>query len=551
MIPEQTSTHMQTTLPLNPGNPLKNITGLARQIALPGEHVPLRFPSFPALERTAVMGFNQPASWAVSSSAAATNAMTVFRQACYPVWADQTFPVGASTGYFALVDYITDAIASSNAQAPAPLRSAVSSWTLTARAASGTQCAYTGPPATQVSTYPLFGKDTMCPGPEFTYVPAGCTFTLVFTLGQAAVAATAWTVDLEQWQSPGETGSTATSVLLSATGTIPISNWGGSATFPANTSGWVRPKWVSTNSTGASPSAGYGVTLVISTGTATYTPSITNSGSVTTAATAVAFTTHLPLVYPSEFINSALPWYATRVTAAAVLGTNVTQILNKGGTILGGRISPAVQNAWTVTSSYVSGLHPAEKAYLPMETGVYTYCPPSTDLVFFGDYTLNTSIGAAVAPLFLLSNDSMYNKLFLKTGTVDETLACTVSWHIEFRTSSALFQVGLSAMTLEALHQAQLVLAEAGFFFENPEHDGLLNRVISTAKKYAPTVVGAVNPVAGRLLQSVISKMGTNKAIKPKEGPSKPPTTTAAKSGVESKPKGKKPAQKKAKQKKK
>jgi hypothetical protein len=48
----------------------------------------MRFPSFPALERTALMGFNQPATLVLPASTPVS--MTLFRSATYPVWADQS-----------------------------------------------------------------------------------------------------------------------------------------------------------------------------------------------------------------------------------------------------------------------------------------------------------------------------------------------------------------------------------------------------------------------------------------------------------------------------
>jgi len=241
---------------------------------------------------------------------------------------------------------------------------------------------------------------------------------------------------------------------------------------------------------------------------------------------------HFPISWPVEFVNSQIPWSSVRTTAVAVLGTNVTQVLNKNGTILAGRLNPNLVNAWEATTQTVAGLHPAEKAYLPLETGFYTYCPPSTDLAFFADCTLNTSVGAPNAPIFNLDNDALYNKLFLAT-TVNSQLAITTSWHIEFRTTSSLFQVGLSAMTLESLHAAQLVLAENGFFFENPEHDTLLGKVIRTAKKYAPEVVSSMNPMAGKLLKMVVNQASKRGAtVTPKPGPTKPPSTSAKSSGI-------------------
>lgn len=526
---------MQNTLPLTPGNPLRNVTGLARQISLPGEHSPLRFPSFPALERTAVVGFNSPATLLVPKGSANPIAMTVFRSATFPVWADQF------GSYLNVVDYANDSVvATGNSECTTFPRSAIESWTISTRTATNLRpgISYTGS-GSVINAYPLLARDDNLPGPEFTYIPAtasaGCVVCLRGAAGSGIVTVT---VAFEVWNSPGESFSSNAygGVVTTFSGSI-AGGTTGAYIACANLRGWVRPKSVSFSSANIPvlPSVDTCLTLVAGAYTsASYAASASTAGVLTLGGTAAA-DMHLPVVSPSEFSNSSLPWFAARVTAAAVLATNVTQVLNKSGTALCGRVSPAVQNAWNVTQSYISGLHPAEKAYLPLETGMYTYCPPSTDLVFFADYTLNTTGGAPAAPLVQLSSDAMYNKIFFESAqtavgaVADTVLALTVTWHLEFRTSSALFQVGLSAMTLESLHQAQLVLAEAGFFFENETHDGLLNKIIGLAKKYVPPLVGLVNPAAGKLLHMAVAPRNT---IKPPPGPSKPAATSGRASGI-------------------
>lgn len=531
---------MQNTLPLNPGNPLRNVTGLAKQIALPGEHAPLRFPSFPALERTAVMGFNTPAT--INTSVSQATSITVFRQACYPVWADQ------DRHYFAAVDYAaetnpTTAVVGQEFLS-VRMRPAATRFTSVSRAGSTTQPSYqgTGVPAFS-NEWPVLGRDINLPGPEFMYVPDDCAFLGVMFMNAPADVIYTFTINFERWTSPGQS-------TQQYSVSVPIAVGARGAMFTVRTGldagEWIRPLGIVAEVTASSaiPSA-FLLSLFATTGDAvTYTPSGTSAGLVTiTSDVATQRRMNVPLTYPAEFRNSILPWYATRVTAASFLGTNVTQVLNKSGTVLGGRVSPARVNAWECTYDTINNLHPAEKAYLPLETGIYTYCPPSTDLVFFTDYTRNTGgfIDNTPAPIFSLSNDSMYNKMFLSTPSAVAAIAGTVTWHIEFRTSSALFQVGLSAMTLESLHQAQLVLAENGFFFENPEHEKLLQKVINTAKKYAPAAIGTINPMAGKLLQSFVSRMATDKkkVLVPKKGPSKPAATSATASGIVNQKKGK------------
>lgn len=524
---------MQNVLPLTPGNPLRNVTGLARQISLPGEHAPLRFPSFPALERTAVMGFNTPVT--IETITTAPTAVTVFRQAAFPVWADQT------TSPFWAVDYATNSIEPgtsglSTESVTATFRPNVTGWTGTPRAAANSP-GFSGTAIPTGVNYAIMGRDANLYGAEFTYLPNGCDLHAVISSSSNTGTTIETTLVLEEWLAPGQS---STAHIFNTLG-ITVGQRGQSfqlLTADANNGRWFRPISMAVEyPTSSLMSSTFNVTLWVTnqaTGNVSYANSSSSAGTV-----GVTFATnsrcHVPLSYPAEFRNSILPWYATRVTAAAFLGTNVTQILNKSGTVLGGRVSPAVVPAWKCDYNTVNNLHPAEKAYLPLETGVYTYCPPSTDLVFFTDYTLNTSNAAvAAAPIFSLSNDSMYNRMFLSTPSAVAAIAGTVTWHIEFRTSSALFQIGLSAMTLESLHQAQLVLAENGFFFENPEHERLLNKVIASAKKYAPGIVSAINPTFGRMLQSM-SDM--RRDIKPKQGPGKPSATSAKGSGVVQAPK--------------
>lgn len=475
------------------------------------------------------MGFNQPATLPLPANTA--TALTVFRQASYPVWADR------SLEFTHVVDYGVDPFPSVGMAAYSEVSSRVTTlgtWAKADRTATATITGVSGIADTYGASWPVFGRDT--PGPEYVYVPKGANFGLVVSFAAAPTSSVACNISYEVWSSPDECQITSATVGIAAT-----KRSGYSGTTSSSLGWWIRPTQliVGTN-TDPAPYSYVAITVLVSTGAMVHTDSTSNRGN--TAVTSAAKTVHMPLCMPNEFLNSTLPWYAARVTAAAVLGTNVSQLLNKGGTVLGGRVSPSAQNVWQASEAYINALHPAEKAFLPLETGVYTYAPPSTDLVFFSDYTLNTTNGAAAAPVFRLDNASLANKMFITATAVAEQLACTCTWHIEFRTSSALFQIGLSAMTLESLHTAQLVLAEQGFFFENPEHDRLLTRVISSAKKYVPSLVGVVNPAAGRLLTSLVSKMST---VTPKPGPSKPATTTAKGSGMTGKPKSKSPQPKK------
>jgi hypothetical protein len=479
---------MQKVSPLPAGHPVKQLSALSRQIALPHEYSPERFPSFPALERTAVMAFSQPTSWVVPGSAVKKVMLT--RQAAWPMWADQTLNRQAYSATWG-------GDAAATADTTVPINGTVLAWSSGDTTPGSVQPGFSAS-SVMNTVYPLLGVDSRVGGMPFIFVPANFTAAVcVSTPPNGFAAISAVTLNADLWLSPGET----TTITMPDVLTTAVANFGASGTIAASSDGyWLRPRSLTckgqpfnANTTAVQ------VTISVFAGTAVYTPSNANCGNYAVAgANKVTF---VPLIGPSEFANSTLPWSAARTTAVGVLMSNVTQVLNKGGTILAGRVSPAVQNPWNVTSSYINALHPAEKAFLPFETGFYSYCPPSTDLVNFWDYTLTQGAPGAITapgncPLYRLDNDSMVNVAFFTAASNDETLAVTVDWHIEFRTSSALFQIGLSTVTLETLHQAQIALTTVGFFFENFDHKAILNAVTGAVRKYGPAALyGAVKMV--------------------------------------------------------
>jgi len=467
--------------------------GLARQIALPHEHAPERFPSFPALERTAVMSFNNPATLNLPASTPVKVLLT--RQAAYPAWAE--YAVSGAAWY---VTYRGDAevLASGATPYSQPRMSMINTWTANNAIGSAFYPGLTGV-TTNITPYAIVGLDYGTGPLGWTFVPANWTCLAVVAQDIALSNSTGVTLNYDVWFQPGETNARQVS------GTISATNFGvGIALTPAPGAGvWIRPTSVTFSSVAAGTNFNTYVTIVVGSGTLTYTSSTLNQGTVALGATSA--TGLVPLNYPNEFSNSYLPWSSTRLTAAAFLGTNVSQVLNKGGTVLAGRIAPQVANPWTVPSTYINSLHPAEKAFLPLETGIYTYAPPSSDLAEFSDFTMPNTAGAVTScPVYRLDNTSLVNVMFITAGSVAETLACNIDWHIEFRTSSALFPIGLSAVTLETLHQAQLALASVGFFFENPKHSKILGAVIGAAKRYGPAILGLAHPGAGRVANAVI-----------------------------------------------
>lgn len=463
----------------------QTLTGVARQIAMPHESAPQRFPSFPALERTAVMAFNAPFTWTTSTTVDYKVMLT--RQASFPLWTT-TIP---TENYRYSVCYGS----TSSGTGGWLCNEAIRYQATAATAASTFNPGATG--ATTLGTGIPYGVDSACGPLPFVWMPAGY-FLNVYT-GTATAADTTFKVELEAWTSPGEFRSilTTSDVVVGAglrSGVLGISNPSGV---------WVRVRGVSVDMT--TTSVNVALTFIANGSSYTYTAGAADMGTFSNLTTPNA-PLFMPAVISPEVGNSQLPWLSTRLTAVGVLFTNVTQVVNKAGTVLCGRLNPCSVNPFTATTAAISGLHPAEKQLLGLENGAYTFCPPSTDLVLFTDYIISDGGGAVPALSYRLDNSSLVNVMFFSSPVV-ETLAVNLDWHIEFRTTSTLFQIGLSTLTIEQLHQAQLALVSAGFFYPNSTHKAALKSAVSGIgsylKKHGPGFARSLPGPAGMAAKAV------------------------------------------------
>lgn len=501
----------------------------ARTMALPGRHKPLRYPSFPALERTATMSFNVPKQ--LDCPAGDTRVM-VCRQAAYPAWASTTFPIDKQ--YMAgSIWKCQDRGATSAAIGTAfhePVGSSISHYVSTAGTTSPSSTK-PGLVGTNLDPFPggnpILGIDEATGPVEWLYVPSGAY--IVVCANFSANWTGEYRIQLEDWDAPGQTSSWA-----EYGGSVSASNSVGHAglVFASGGGGrWVRivGVWLSSNAT-VVRQVYMSLGIVMNASSAVITPQTgANWPTITAVAASEVKPFFFPAAFPVEFANSKLPWYSARCTAAAALFTNTTKVLNKEGTVLWGRVAPQAINIWhSVDKTYITTLHPAEKAFLPLESGTYTYVPPSTDLTRFLDYSSNSTgeFGAYVAssvPLVRLDNDSLVNIGFINDIDGGTSLAMNVDWHLEFRTSSTLFDIGLSNSPIEALHGAQLILLKHGFFFDNFDHVAMINRLIQFAGSMYPFMRLAA-PVAKGFYRA--TSTASTKLLAP------PRATSAARSGI-------------------
>lgn len=527
---------MQNNIQFERANPLQQLVGLSRQMALPHEFAPARFPSFPALERTAVMGFNVPATYSLKTHPLNGNVHRgmLTRQASYPLWLDED-----NTAPWAFTLIFADDIARIVGGAGAPMDTPLSSWYVGAVARSLTVPGTSLAVAPQCGT-PVVGLDNATGPAIWFYAPKDGTICITTTivLGGAYTTDPQLVVTLEKWEAPGQvTESNQVYLTWVSTATSMY------AKIIPTASGWYRfSRLQATASTATSATAtfmNYSVVVTNSPMVAVVAPTATLSPDFNVGAD-LGVRSLMPFTKPPEFANSRLPYSSTRTTAASVLFTNVTKVLNKEGTVLGGRLNPATSNVFNFEATDLATLHPAEKQLLGLETGFYTFCPPSTDLAHFWDYTLTVANDfRPTIPLYRLDNDSLVNCFVFDDPDGSTNLAVNLDWHLEFRTTSALWQIALSTVPLEVLHQAQLALVSAGFFFQNETHEAVLKKVLPVLKSAASSLMPALasmNPltkVAYKATKQIMSS-------RPKKGPAPTSLKQSSRSDAKQPPQPKK-----------
>lgn len=240
-------------------------------------------------------------------------------------------------------------------------------------------------------------------------------------------------------------------------------------------------------------------------------PSIAPSGSLNSSAFMPFNAGAVP-----EFQNSVVPYTSTRSTATSALFQNVTKVLNKEGTVKAVRIPtgaigipqngssqtyPGIWSANIFTSNVFVSAHPKETYYGPLEKGLYAFCLPDQASMRFTDSVIspskvgvnNPSITTDSRPCMDLEGFQYVNCIEIVDfdATNPTQLAVEVSQHLEFRTASQLFQLGFSKVSMDSWHAAMTALSNLGVFYENPTH---LRKIAMSVASATRTAAGIIAP---------------------------------------------------------
>jgi hypothetical protein len=217
-----------------------------------------------------------------------------------------------------------------------------------------------------------------------------------------------------------------------------------------------------------------------------------------------------PFSPPAEFQNSVIPYSSSKCNASAALFSNVSAAVTKEGTVLASRLRTAVVDPWAFGTSDINSTHPSLRYYGPLEKGLYTFTTPSGNEGRFYDHVIDLpgppeSSFTGKRPMFNFYDVGVYNAfIFTDLGSTPgaTSLAASCYTHVEFESASSLFVPGMSTLTLEHLHAAEVALLKFGHFHENPLHWAAIK---SAAVKALRIVAPMVAPAAKQLAHKAVN----------------------------------------------
>lgn len=495
----------------------QGFSSLALAMALPHENKPVRFPVVPATH-TALLDAMTDGTVPVYDNS--SRRAFLCRDPCYPLWIEKRFV--ACAGYLQASGSAT-------------------SWNIPARSNSTLLLPAWDQIATQVGVSPTIdgavataatiADHTILGDTSSTqaiYIPPSSTCSVRVFTGAAGGGSG---LEVEVVSQVGGEEFTNTLLLapdsggfiLSGTAGAPLSS-GSEGFFPIGFS-WIRQ----IRTTQTAPTAA--TTPLLQFGWCT-------GGSVATPSGTADLM--VPFAMPPEFNNSTIPYGRSRVNASAALFTNVTAALSKEGTVLAGRLKPAIVDPWNFSVGHLNSVHPALRYFGPLEKGLYTFTTPSGNVSDFVDGWITmpspSLTNPTARPLFGYVDIGVYNAMVftdLGSSTAGTQLAVSGYTHIEFETTSSLFNIGVSTFPLETLHSTEVALLKFGHFHENPIHWSVLASAVRQAASYlapvaAPYVKQLANYVVDKGVQKLMGKQSGDRTMRQAQmvTPSAPRKTT-------------------------
>lgn len=479
------------------------ISALAQTTAVPNLHRPVRVPTYPALERTATLAFTDTTTYPVA--AGATTSAVLIRDPVFPLWTEMTFPnvatalyaqyqdeayplIGSNPTTFVLADN-PQIYSASGAQAPA----------VTPMVRNGSELYWC-----------LGGRTRSTAGIAFQ--PA-VEFYLTANFAQLDLVVT--------WEFLTFDGEVVT--VDTSHGRGSVQGYQG-AVFPLTATDYFAFRVLSVIASVSSSITTFPTVGAIRVGVTTTQPGTNNVVvgfplGVPTSRGSVAYRMYPLQRSPEETQN--IIWENVRCTAAAVLFSNVTSVMNKEGTVQAARVPRRTFGPFDAASWSFASVHPRDRYFGSLEKGFYAFTLSDASSENFRDCQGVPSYAGGLVGM-LSMNVFDYGSVEYATviqfvdydSTAATTLAITLDRHIEFRTTSRLFPTDYSRLRLEEYHASQMALADMGTMFENPVHLSSIAKMALAAAKVAwpvvrPYVISAAAGLASKALGRVDKIAGT------------------------------------------
>lgn len=448
---------------------------LASVQAVPIDHKAVRFPTFPAIEKTSVMKFEADSVQSVEDK---TNTYALLMRAPHsPIWFSKSIS-GAVTGS----QYVYRDLTGNQPGLPADHGEVYELDTLFTSDAGlkttfNTQ-AFCG------SYYPALDDS----GRVWFYCPAGFSVSTSFKAFDN-LSGGQWRLTFEYVTE----FNTADIQIFNATGGCV--NQYISCTFNQLSGCWFRPTTLQcVNAASPNQTSMTQILVGYCTGGTLQGPTPTDAQFKTTYFDPPAIAAGSPAATLTH------PWRDTRANAVSALCRNVTAVLNKEGTVTSYRTpvtgSGVLAPGYIVKFDSLVSMTQAEDRYFgPLEKGWYAFAPPCQASTKFRDWTF----GESDAPCWRL--DAFNHIIVVRfsdygSGGVNATnLGVTACYHIEWRNTSVFWETGICRTPVEEWHSSMVALAAMPCMYENWVHLGLIAQAARAAAAWAiPKAISVARP---------------------------------------------------------
>jgi hypothetical protein len=489
-----------------------NMTEMVKAIADPHDHKPMRLPTFPDVERTSILPFVSVSQAVVPS--AGTGLGFVIRAPAAPVWFQRSV---TWNGYY-------------------DFRFSMNGLGLPNSVGTSLQFAdlLTDPTWTVNNNFPFWpGICQDANGVFWFWAPAGSQCSMMVNC-YAVIGGSAFYLDYEYTTSFRTAETSKGTTAFTVTGSTAFTNVTSTGMF------W-RPIGLYCLTTGNAVTIDTIYVRTFSGGT----PIVVLGGTVDSV---------MPVSQtPPEFLVAPSVYNSCRVNAVSALFQNTTAVLSKEGSVEAVLLSMRQRNNYPLVSSSadftsITADIAASCRYVGLlEKGMYTFALPDAKCSEFRDCAqIITSNGSSVPLLNLDAFDYVNYFRFTDYSSPATNLLVTIDVHHEFRNTTMLWPIGVSAVPLEEWHKSQVALQGMLPFYENPTH---LMAIANLARLAALRLYPYVKPIAQAGLYAARDRLMNMAASALTSRMAKPQVVTTSQTSKQKKsrprPKGKKASVKK------